>query len=774
MKASHRIVFGVALGAALLLAGVYTVLAQTPPPPSQDPLVRMPGTQPNEITLLPASTCLACHADYDLDVEPGFNWMGSMMAQAARDPLYWATMTVAAQDSVWAIGSTNATDLCLRCHMPKGWLEGRSEVTNGSAMTGNDFDGVQCGMCHHMWDSHFEDTYNGVREGSDWQGYWDEADNTGPGSGTLAQTWADTARNSDITASEAIQFMNGQPFFGPDHQPVSPIYTESSSGQYFVSGSGFHRGPFADAGMLHGIEYSRYHKSKYLCATCHDVSNPVLANLGADPNQPLPSETQAASSYFGVERTFSEFMLSAYGQEGGAAGLGPFAPSVFSTSKPGNYIATCQDCHMPDRSGRAANLSEALLRTGDPATTESDEHPYSGQPKHDMTGGNMWVPALLASTVFGSPNYDLVNAALLGQGASVLTLDLSYGLGVNPQALLAGAERAHEQLQAAAAIEALAYDPDTGALSFRIQNYTGHKLISGYPEGRRMFVQIKVYGGDTSLVYEINPYDPTAATLKGLGTPTSPPLDPNEAHIDGLVYEAAMSSTLTGEAKTQHFVLGDGRAKDNRIPPLGFDIANAAARHAAPVWNGAAAPNYFTAAEYAGGYDEFTVTLPAGSAIAEVSLYYQTTSREYIEFLRNEINGVAPHTLPDPNPLTPPNEAYIVQSDPFFTQLAAWGDTIWQLWQHNKDLPGAAPVLMTQASITVGPYCYPADVEPNPVHSNPTACDGDVDVADIQRVAGCWGQPIGAACPAGLDLDRSNTIDLADIVLVADEWGWRR
>ena len=65
--------------------------------------------------------------------------------------------------------------------------------------------------------------------------------------------------------------------------------------------------------------YSRYHKSKYFCASCHDVSNPILANLGFEGAGALPTEANAAFSYFHVERTFSEFMLSAYGKQGGAA-----------------------------------------------------------------------------------------------------------------------------------------------------------------------------------------------------------------------------------------------------------------------------------------------------------------------------------------------------------------------------------------------------------------------------------------------------------------------
>ena len=82
-------------------------------------------------------------------------------------------MTVGAQDSIWATGTPNATDICERCHFPKGCLEGRSDPTNASMMTGADCDGVQCDSCHRMWDPFFETAYRGEREGSDWTGYWD-------------------------------------------------------------------------------------------------------------------------------------------------------------------------------------------------------------------------------------------------------------------------------------------------------------------------------------------------------------------------------------------------------------------------------------------------------------------------------------------------------------------------------------------------------------------------------------------------------------------------
>ena len=174
----------------------------------------------------------------------------------------------------------------------------------------------------------------------------------------------------------------------------------------------------------------------------------------------------------------------------------------------------------------------------------SVEHPQSGQPLHDLTGGNAWVSWVLASATQGSPNFDQFNADQLNQGPAVLTLDLTQGEGVNPTALLAGVDRAKQQLLLAATIKNLAYDPATGALSFQVLNNSAHKLISGFPEGRRMFVNINAYQGGI-LIYEVNPYDVAAGTLQGLTYPYQPgmglpdplPLSASEAYRDDLVYE---------------------------------------------------------------------------------------------------------------------------------------------------------------------------------------------------------------------------------------------
>ena len=687
----------------LFCCPAYTVLAWTPKPVADDPLLRMPGTQPLQVADLESDKqCLSCHGGFEMD-----HWKGSMMAQASRDPLFWAGLVVAAQDSIWALGTPNAADLCIRCHFPMGWLDGRSDPVNASLMRGEDYNGVDCKICHYMYDPYFKDTHAGVREGNDWTGYWDE---TGA-SGTPSQDAADDTYAADASAAQLIEFFNGNSFFSND-APVSAGYTENGGGHMFLATDNLatgkrdaKRGPFADADGKHEQLYSRYHKSKYMCGTCHDISNPVLANLAYINTVPgdgvtvLPSESQPAYSYGHVERTFSEFMLSDFGLQGGAEGTGPYDPAVFSTSRTGNKIATCQDCHFRDLpDGNKAANSGVVRANG------STEHPMSGVPEHRMIGGNIWIPHILASIDPVSPNYDPTNEYLLvTQGPANLTLDFTQNPStLDPHLLLDTKALAEQMLQDSVSMTNAAYDLENHEFSLRLLNHTGHKLISGYPEGRRMFLNVKAYAND-ELIFEINPYDYTVGTLKGLDhAQGSPDLQAWEAYVDELVYEVHQSSSILGVDETFHMALATERYKDNRILPKGFRVADAADRLCEPVWHGHSdtnfhhESNFFSQSEYEGGHDDITLVLPAGTERIEAGLYYQTTSREFIEFLRDEINGTGGTLTGIGAGGDPP---YIVQTNDFFSGLAAWGDTLWQLWEHNKDVPGAAPVLMTNTLV---------------------------------------------------------------------------
>jgi len=742
----------------------------------EDPLLRMPGTQPGEAgePIESSTTCYKCHGgaanswvkktpdqrnrtNYD-EYNIYGAWQGSMMGNSARDPLMFACFTVSAQDSIFATGTPNAVDLCLRCHFPKGWLEGRSSTLNASAMTGEDYDGIQCSFCHRLVDPFYTSTFVGEREGANWTLTWDEQNSSLVSLQFRSQFRALQTYLADSLISPSFKKFDGSPFHVND-APFSHEYTEAAGGQYFVSPTNERRGPFADVDpalypnlnpALHKTMYSRFHKGKFFCATCHDVSNPVIANLPQKNVKPgdkvaLTSESQSAFMWSHVERTYSEFRLSAYNNEGGAPGKGNFAPNTpkkqfpvngWETDQPDNNISKCQDCHMCSRYSPGTNLPESPVRP-----EGSSEHPDTWTPCHAMTGANVWMTTILFSIAPNSPNPDAENRRLL-LNPKELTMDVMQGTWttMNPKvtpppsstpltdtmiadALKLAADRiggtttTKGVLQNAANIKNIAevkgavdYDPVSGGLKFRVHNNTGHKLISGFPEGRRMFVNVKFYNG-TGLIYEINPYSDASDTLKGLpweDSASSPPItDPSkEIHMDELVYEAKLGSTLTKEKKTFHFALATHRYKDNRIPPKGFRIADAATRLSEPVWHGVSSPDYFTAAEYGSGYDEvdlsnlkdpfaqalYNAYRPKNATNVVVTLYYQTTSREYVEFLRDEINGNGRLTLPA--------NAYVIQTHPFFTRLKAWGNTMYDLWFHNRKMPGGAPFEMTKGTWT--------------------------------------------------------------------------
>ena len=309
-------------------------------------------------------------------------------------------------------------------------------------------------------------------------------------------------------------------------------------------------------------------------------------------------------------------------------------------------------------------------------------------PLHDLTGGNQWILRMLASTDANGPVYDQYNYDILsGQKYSGAQIDVS-GLQGHGQALMDGAQRVDGLMEVAASLSLV--NETSESVILKVQNNGGHKLLSGFPEGRRAFLNVKFYDKDGTLIGEINPYESLVTSIDGSG---------NEVYVSGgiltktheeLVWEALLSSTLTGEEKSFHFALSTERHKDNRIPPKGFDTTGMNSRNVQPRWNGEDAPNYFTPEEYAGGYDQVTIDLPSGTASWNATLYYQTTSKEYIEFLRDQINGDA-QTLSSPTQSGEPL-AYIIQDDPFFSNLKGWGDAIWDLWLHND---GNGPIQMT-------------------------------------------------------------------------------
>lgn len=574
--------------------------------------IQQPGTQPGEVGNLESpDKCDNCHGGYNSAVEPAFNWRGSMMANAGRDPIFWATMAIAEQDF------DGSGDLCIRCHSTGGWYAGRSTPTDGSGLMAGDADGVDCDTCHKM---------------------------TNP------------------AGSEYLGVMN-PPFVA--NNELIPATGYFGSGMLSLWGGNEKLGPFSDAVARHQFLQSQFHRSKDFCGSCHDVSNPAVGDLahnnGTQPTGDAvvasgvpgaPLDQKAAFNNFPyqygvVERTFSEYYAGALSNTRVSnytslpADLKAGAVQAAFNSAGGNYLDgtpryfTCQTCHMRAITGKGCNKAGVPTR--------------SDLPLHDMTGGNTWMP----------------DAIIYQNNAGTLRL----GGGLTPtqiSALNAGKSRALQQLQLAASLSL------TGN-TLKVTNLTGHKLISGYPEGRRMWLNVKWYDDGGALLREDGKYGPLTVSLNGLPAQVNSLLnlsDPNtkvyEAHYGmtqewanqllTLGYAADLALTydrLSGEVdytlgqlaaqepgtahETFHFVLNNTILKDNRIPTYGMSYDQARVRNALPVpadqYGGAGAGSTYNY------WDAVTLNPPTGAASAQINLLYQSTSWEYIQFLYRANNG---------------------------------------------------------------------------------------------------------------------------------------
>ncbi|MEZ5974201.1 MAG: multiheme c-type cytochrome [Planctomycetota bacterium] len=444
---------------------------------------QLPGTQPLSGTLpLQASfICGSCHGGYSEAHSPHSTWASSMMAQAGRDPVFYAALAVANQDAA------NSGDLCLRCHAPGGWLAGRAFPTDGSNLDNgyDDFDGITCHFCHRMVDP--------------------------------VAAPENPVEDTSILAALTL-----------------PPDADFHSGQFVIDPNDLRRGPFdLGAGFgLHTWAQSPFHRDSGMCGTCHDVSNPAFVRQTNGDfvldtvNQPHPDLNY--DNLFPIERTYSEWAMSVYG----AAALD--SGGRFGGNQP--VVQSCQDCHMP-----TVNASACMPGLG--GVTRPD------MPKHEFNGANSWVLRAIDATW---PDYETA---------------------LTPARITAAEQRTQAMMSAAADLEAFT---DGGDLVVRVTNHTGHKLPSGYGEGRRMWIEVQFRNASGTVIAEHGAYDALTADLDTATTKVY-----EVVHgIDN--YMATQTGLAAGPSF--HFVLNNEVVSDNRIPPRGFDSTAFASRGAELRW----------------------------------------------------------------------------------------------------------------------------------------------------------------------------------------------
>lgn len=564
------------------------------------------GSQPDSgvvyDTFRPSSNCRSCHESNGPDTIPVFGaWQGSMMAQAARDPLFEACLTVANQDAAF-VG-----DVCIRCHTPGGWLAGRSSPTDGSALIEVDRDGVSCSACHRMVDPDFK-----------------------PGI------------SPPIDESILANLLNA---------PVTP-----GNGNYVMDPVDDRRGPYPDPVFPgHTWIHSPFHQTSELCATCHDVSNPAYQRQPDGSFVLNLLDTAHATSepgdMFPLERTYSEWKHSSFA-DGGVDMGGRFGGTQA-------VVSTCQDCHMPKTTS-----------VGALGSIERDDLAI-----HELSGGSTWT--------------------------QLMVLNLFPTSGIEEENILNGIASAASMLRRACRVELSQVGNHTHV---RIVNETGHKLPTGYPEGRRMWIQTTALDDELAVLRQYGAYDDATAEL---------------STADTKVYEAVLGvdaavARVTGipEGPSFHFAVNNVVLKDNRIPPRGFTNAEYASVQADPV-----------RATYADGqhWDDTRFRLPVGAATVNVRVFYQSASKDYVTFLRDENTT---------------NDA---------------GDILYEQWELTGKSP---PVMMSETTLVIAPFPR-GDAD----------ASGLTDLDDYRLFAVCQsdpeGEPIEPECRE-FDFDVDDDLDLRD------------
>ena len=452
------------------------------------------------------------------------------------------------------------------------------------------------------------------------------------------------------------------------------IPAQGSNARYIIDPTDTRRGPYDDVPLNPHIGqpeiiHSPFHLESDLCWTCHDVSNPLTVKtkegsyVYAIDDAPHPSGDQ--EEMLPLHRTFSEWKNSYYFTQGGVDHEGRFGGN-----HPTGIMVSCQDCHMPDQEGKGCGLPAPFF-----------ERPDIGQ--HSFSGSNNWVLR------------------------AIRDLEDDFTTGLSEAKVNDAIARNESMLERASDLE---LTQTTGVLNARVINRTGHKLPTGFPDGRRIWLNVRFLDEGGATVEERGAYDFATGTLMDEGADTTV----FEIRLGLDAYAAGETGHPEGD--TFHFALANTILKDNRIPPIGFVNSVALESNSQPIGETYNNGQHWHTTEYA---------IPAGSTQAVVTVYYQVTSKEFIEFLRDENST---------------NDA---------------GQVAYDQWLLHGMSP---PVVMDTAVLDL---FNPADIDQ----------DGVVGFSDLLLILTWWGECLPEPFECPFDLNGDGFVNFEDLLVVLAAWG---
>jgi hypothetical protein len=260
--------------------------------------------------------------------------------------------------------------------------------------------------------------------------------------------------------------------------------------------------------------------------------------------------------------------------------------------------ASCQDCHMPiAQGGVQLSLTGGELRG-----------PFN---KHEFVGGNVYMSYLLKS---------YINE--LGLTASSEHVDATLSRTLDQLQNRAGAVR----------VENLAIEATSLTADVLVSSEVGHKFPTGYPS-RRLWLHFVVQDAGGEIIFESGAFDLDGSIPDNANDANPEAFEPHYTFIDTpgevQIYETIMMDTR-GRVTTA-LMRGAGYLKDNRLLPLGFDLASAGDE--IQPYGGAQNDPDFQAGE-----DRIQYVIDIGGAQGpfkiSVDLLYQSISFRWMENLR--------------------------------------------------------------------------------------------------------------------------------------------
>ncbi len=289
-----------------------------------------------------------------------------------------------------------------------------------------------------------------------------------------------------------------------------------------------------------------------------------------------------------------------------------------------------------------------------------------------------------------------------------------YNYPVNPsreQAYMDAMQRNREFMQQEAADIAIVNTPDSTqkdqplTVNVKVTNKSGHKLPSGFAEGRQMWIHLAATDGSGATIFESGymlpdgslarkEYRENGATVPDPGKTMIKVYEQlvlaegyKDFKLDGFsILDEDRDGTVSHKEEEFHFVLMNYIEKDNRIPPKGYNKAAYMKDGAFIVPHDPKDTDYPTGQNW--DVTPYTFTIPAnvtGTVRVTATLKYQTFNREYMEFLNEmdreptESHGGRARDLP----------AGRYGSSP------TWGNATYQMWLDNDN---GRPVVITSAA----------------------------------------------------------------------------